>query len=162
MRNYVYIESERWRDGPVIRHLYTVGYYAPSGKFIPESDHSTKEEAAERVAYLNGSGFDFCGFIRRQHEFSQCTFGPGERVDGIIKHIEKELADAKAKPNDISEWCDIIILAIDGALRQNYSAPEIAKALANKLTKNESRNWPNWRSVPESEPIEHVRDGRAE
>lgn len=43
---YVYIESESG--------LYTVGFYAPSGKWNPESDHTTKEEAAERVHYLNG------------------------------------------------------------------------------------------------------------
>lgn len=44
--NYVYIRSEL--------HLWTVGFYAPDGKWIPESDHSTKESAAERVHYLNG------------------------------------------------------------------------------------------------------------
>jgi hypothetical protein len=35
--------------------LYTVGYYDPSGKWIPESDHDTKEAAAIRTAWLNGS-----------------------------------------------------------------------------------------------------------
>jgi hypothetical protein len=34
--------------------LYTVGYYDPYGKWIPESDHETAEKAAERVHYLNG------------------------------------------------------------------------------------------------------------
>ena len=34
--------------------LYTVGCYTPDGKWIPESDHGSKEEAAERVHYLNG------------------------------------------------------------------------------------------------------------
>jgi hypothetical protein len=35
--------------------LWTVGHYDPNGKWIPESDHDSKEEAAERVHYLNGS-----------------------------------------------------------------------------------------------------------
>lgn len=43
---YVYIKPEP--------NLWTVGHYAPDGKFIPESDHDTKEKAAERVHYLNG------------------------------------------------------------------------------------------------------------
>lgn len=43
---YVYIKSEL--------NLFTVGFYKPDGKWGPESDHSTREEAAERVAWLNG------------------------------------------------------------------------------------------------------------
>lgn len=34
--------------------LLTVGYYDPRGNWIPESDHSNRHAAAERVAYLNG------------------------------------------------------------------------------------------------------------
>jgi hypothetical protein len=34
--------------------LYTVGFYEPNGKWIPESDHETSEAAAERTAWLNG------------------------------------------------------------------------------------------------------------
>lgn len=44
---YVYIRTEKY--------LWTVGHYDPNGKWIPESDHDSKEEAAERVHYLNGS-----------------------------------------------------------------------------------------------------------
>jgi len=34
--------------------LWTVGYYSPDGTFVPESDHSDSEIAAERVHWLNG------------------------------------------------------------------------------------------------------------
>ncbi len=59
--SYVYIQSERAGQkispGNYMEHnLYTVGFYAPNGKWEPESDHSDREEAAKRVAYLNGSG----------------------------------------------------------------------------------------------------------
>lgn len=55
---YVYVQSEhagedekgRWDD------LFTVGFYDPEGKWHPEKDCATAEEAAERVAWLNGSG----------------------------------------------------------------------------------------------------------
>jgi len=44
---YVYKQSEPG--------LWTVGFYDPNGKWIPESDHESPELAASRVAYLNGS-----------------------------------------------------------------------------------------------------------
>lgn len=34
--------------------LWTVGFYAPDGKWHPESDHGSPDEAATRVHYLNG------------------------------------------------------------------------------------------------------------
>ena len=43
---YVYIQSEPG--------LWTVGHYNPSGKFVPESDWNSTEEAATRVSFLNG------------------------------------------------------------------------------------------------------------
>lgn len=36
--------------------LWTVGFYEPgTNKWIPESDWLNKEEAADRVSYLNGN-----------------------------------------------------------------------------------------------------------
>ena len=43
---YVYIRSEPG--------LYTVGFYGPDGRWEAESDHSSTEEAAQRVMALNG------------------------------------------------------------------------------------------------------------
>ena len=43
---YVYIKSE-----PM---LWTVGFYAPDGKWNPESDFDDQQKAAERVHWLNG------------------------------------------------------------------------------------------------------------
>ena len=45
--NYVYINSEPG--------LWTVGFYDPDGKWHSESDHDIREEAAKRVAWLNGA-----------------------------------------------------------------------------------------------------------
>jgi len=44
--SWVYLRSEP--------NLWTVGFYAPDGKWNPESDHNVQEEAARRVAWLNG------------------------------------------------------------------------------------------------------------
>lgn len=43
---YVYVQFEP--------NLWTVGFYSPDGKFNPESDHNNKDDAADRVHYLNG------------------------------------------------------------------------------------------------------------
>ena len=50
---YVYIRTD----------CYTVGFYDPKGKWYPESDHETKEEAASRVHYLNGGNGDETGTV---------------------------------------------------------------------------------------------------
>lgn len=43
---YVYIRSEPG--------LWTVGFYKPDGKWEPESDHDSRDDASRRVARLNG------------------------------------------------------------------------------------------------------------
>jgi len=35
-------------------NLWTVGFFMPSGEWVSESDHDTKEAAARRVRWLNG------------------------------------------------------------------------------------------------------------
>lgn len=53
---YVYIESENFVDDDGERkHVFTVGFYKPDGKFEGDSDHSYRENAAARVNYLNGA-----------------------------------------------------------------------------------------------------------
>jgi len=47
---WVYIQSEHTSAGS----LWTVGFYSPDGKWHPESDHESQENASERVHYLNG------------------------------------------------------------------------------------------------------------
>jgi hypothetical protein len=45
---YVYVKSDT--------NLWTVGFYDPSGAWCPERDEDGADAAAERVAWLNGSG----------------------------------------------------------------------------------------------------------
>jgi hypothetical protein len=44
--NYVYMKTEP--------QLWTVGFYSPDGEWNPEGDYDSKDQAAERVHYLNG------------------------------------------------------------------------------------------------------------
>jgi len=101
--------------------------------------------------------FDLIEHIRRQRTWSEQTFGPGDRAQGVIDHIRKELLEVEAAPADLSEWIDIIILAIDGAWRSGHDPENIAYALLEKQIRNENRRWPDWRTADPGKAIEHVR-----
>lgn len=42
-------------------------------------------------------------YIRRQIRWSEQTFGPGPRSEGLCNHIKKELDEIKQDPKDIYE-----------------------------------------------------------
>ncbi len=103
------------------------------------------------------TSYDLVRHIYRAREFSEKTFGPGRRSAGVVAHIRKELDEIERAPGDIEEWIDVMILALDGAWRAGHEPEEIAAALAAKQIKNENRTWPDWRTIPHDQPIEHDR-----
>jgi len=105
--------------------------------------------------------FDLRAHLHRQREWSERTFGPGQRSQGVVDHIRKELSEIEAAPGDLAEWIDVAILAFDGAWRAGHTPDQIIAALVAKQTKNEARQWPDWRSQPLDKAIEHVRTGEA-
>ena len=96
-------------------------------------------------------------YLVEHRAFSLETFGPGIRDAGIADHIRKELKEIEATPGDLEEWIDIIILAMDGFWRNNGRPSQIMPMLKAKLEKNKARQWPDWRTVPEGQAIEHIR-----
>lgn len=101
---------------------------------------------------------DFVEYLIRQKKFSEETFGPGHRTAGLIDHIQKELGEIKEDPLDLFEWVDVMILAFDGAWRTGASPDDIAEALEIKMGRNETRDWPDWRTADPDKAIEHVRE----
>jgi len=95
--------------------------------------------------------------LKRQKEFSKKTFGPDPRLRGILAHIRKELVEIERHPTDLEEWIDVVILALDGAWRAGHSVKEVVACLERKQAKNEARTWPDWRTVPVDQAIEHDR-----
>jgi len=118
------------------------------------SDHM--EDA---VSALHGQRetFDLITHLWRQRNWSERTFGPGERTEGVCDHIEKELREIRESRGDIEEWIDVAILAFDGAWRCGATPEQIASLLAYKQSKNERRKWPDWRTVEPGKAIEHIR-----
>jgi hypothetical protein len=104
-------------------------------------------------------GFDFHAHLARQAAFSLKTFGPGMRTAGVCDHIRKELLEIEADPLDLREWIDVVILALDGAWRCGGSPSQIIGGIVAKQTKNEGRNWPDWRTADPNKAIEHDRSG---
>ncbi|GGA99938.1 hypothetical protein GCM10011491_30240 [Brucella endophytica] len=100
-------------------------------------------------------------YYARQIEWSRNTFGPGTRTAGVIDHIRKELIEIETEPTDLSEWIDVVILAMDGFWRHGGSAKDLMPRLLAKQRKNFARKWPDWRTMSEDEAIEHDRSGEA-
>ncbi|MFZ2541677.1 MAG: dATP/dGTP pyrophosphohydrolase domain-containing protein [Gallionella sp.] len=103
--------------------------------------------------------FDLVGHLRHQAEWSERTFGPGGRVQGVCDHIRKELIEVEAEDGPLAEWVDVIILGLDGAWRSGATPEQIVAAIAAKQAKNEARRWPDWRTAEPGKAIEHDRTG---
>ena len=95
--------------------------------------------------------------IEKQRRFSLETFGSGSRYQGIVNHIRKELIEIEADPKDLEEWIDVILLALDGAWRSGASPKEVCETLQTKFQKNRTRTWPDYRTLADDSPIEHIR-----
>lgn len=100
--------------------------------------------------------------IKDAKEWSSVTFGPGTREKGVIAHIRKELEEIENAPTPelkAREWVDVIILGIDGLWRSRPNMPigALVAMIVAKYAKNRQRQWPDWRTLGEDQPIEHKR-----
>lgn len=94
--------------------------------------------------------------LARQREWSKATFGPGDRLLGVLDHIRKELKEIEDDPADLGEWVDVVILAFDGAWRAGWEPQQIIDAIKAKQARNEAREWPDWRTASADRAIEHT------
>lgn len=101
---------------------------------------------------------DLVKFLERQKGWSEVVFGLGPRLGGISKHIEKEINEVRhayTPEEELGEWIDIVILALDGAWRAGFTPEQVVAELQRKQEENFKRNWPP--PGPQDEPNEHVR-----
>jgi len=153
-------------DGWLLLAIYDTedGPYALFGRAMPK-------EAWPRYY---GASVDLTTHLVRQIAFSFCTFGPGRRTKGVIDHIRRELREIEDEPHRLEEWIDVVLLALDGAWRTElghynghrttmpveavaHTAGRITAALVAKQAKNETRDWPDWRTADLNKAIEHKR-----
>lgn len=134
---------------------YTCYHHRGPGKTRPACPGCLTEE---RIAHSHlMQRFDFAGWLKEKDEWSAETFGPGERTAALVEHMRRELVEVSADPADVMEWVDIVFLATEGAARMGHSPEAFCEAMRAKLAKNKARTWPDWRTVPAGQPIEHVR-----
>lgn len=103
--------------------------------------------------------------IAEFYRWAQKTFGPGVRAEGCVKHIRSELEEVLADPTDTVEWCDVMILGLNGATRAarthltDDATPEdvaryVIDAFIGKLLVNYQRTW----ARDEDGLMSHVKD----
>ena len=126
--------------------------------------HAMADAAEAKIAVLKAEldapKFDLVKHLHRQRSFSLNTFGPGLRTLGVLDHIRKELLEIEVAPHDVTEWVDVVLLALDGAWRAGHEPEDIAKAITDKQARNEARHWPDWRAVENGKAIEHIREDK--
>ncbi len=98
-------------------------------------------------------------FWREQGEWSEKTFGPTSHRGpiGPLKHLQKEILEVLANPSDLEEYVDCFFMVIDATRRAGFTYAEFVTAFQQKLVKNKSRIWPDWKTQPADTPIEHDR-----
>lgn len=85
--------------------------------------------------------FDLARFYDEKAAWSQKTFGASS-YSGVLKHLAKEIVEVTAKPSDLEEWADVVLLALDGASRHaGATGAEFVAALQAKQQKNLARKW---------------------
>jgi hypothetical protein len=158
-------EWETWQPTPFLQHAsictsqYDEQYRGQASRTLAaRQDIADLLQENERLTQR----FDFLAHLHHQRAFSERTFGPGERTAGVLDHIRKELREIEQEPSDLSEWIDVVILALDGAWRIGASPEEIIAALVAKQAKNEARTWPDWKTAEPGKAIEHLDEAALE
>jgi len=84
-------------------------------------------------------------YLQEQYQWSIATFGSGKCTQGLISHIIDELNKVVERPDDMEEWIDVAMLALDGALRlsrrKGREHEEVMECLWHKLAINHRRQW---------------------
>jgi hypothetical protein len=106
-----------------------------------------------------GEDAALAAFLIQARADSVKNYGPGERTVGVCNHIRKELVEIEeVNGADPVEWMDVVILAFDGAMRAGHEPADLLRAWRDKQALNQTRTWPDWRTLAPDAPIEHVRD----
>lgn len=95
-------------------------------------------------------------WMDNRYGWSLNTFGKGQRTKGILAHIQCELKEIEAAPNDLMEWVNLLLLAFDGAARAGHSSKAVIAGIHEKHKINLARKWPR-RESDEKGPIFHAK-----
>lgn len=117
---------------------------------VPSTAHFREEarsgKTADRVVEVTpptfrDPGVDLVGFFDDKARWSISTFGDDIPMEGVIRHLRKELDEVERDPKDLEEWVDVIFLAMDGAQRSGFSGKALVVKMIEKHQKNLRREW---------------------
>lgn len=81
--------------------------------------------------------------LQTSYDWSVSAFGEGPRQEGVINHIKDELEEIHKEEigsrERLLEWCDVLILAFNGAIRSGHTVEEVLDALECKVDFNLQR-----------------------
>ncbi len=93
----------------------------------------------------------------------RAVVGPGPRTLGVVAHIRKEIVEIEDEPADMSEWADLVILALDGCWRAmiDWTNPndvpgartwhevedDILDLLFCQIDGRDTINWPDFAAI---------------
>jgi len=117
--------------------------------------HAT--EAPDVAPVIEVADFDFAAFIGDLNKWATEIAGPGPRTDSLLKHIESEVVEILADPSDPTEWVDVAMLALDGAVRVGATPQAVVATIEAKFAKNQKRTWPDWRTADPNRALSHIR-----
>lgn len=88
-------------------------------------------------------------------EWSDATFGSGDRLVPILKHLQSEIGELVDTPMDRMEYADCFILLIEAAGKVGLSMDDLVDAAYEKHEINKNRVWgkPNKDGY-----VEHIED----
>lgn len=105
------------------------------------------------------STFNFAEYLHRQWKFSQEISGPGERTKIVSDYIRAALSELQCMASETErqrKWIDVVMLALDGALRADLSPEEIVFEMVFAQKSKEQRISDAGFADP-NKAIEHVR-----
>lgn len=115
--------------------------------------HDVKADSTLEIALLR--------FLSEKWEHSQRVFGP-QTTTGVLNHVRSEVEEIQEEPTDITEWVDLILLGMDGAMRScpdPKTAPqEVVRAIRDKFEVVKKRQYPDWRTLAPDEASYHEKD----
>lgn len=78
--------------------------------------------------------------IEQQESFQTEKF-PNHKLEGILKHLKREVDEIEKEPKDIIEWADALILYIGAMRTAGIEIYDVIKAVEIKQDINKKREW---------------------
>lgn len=85
-------------------------------------------------------------WLNKQRRWSFENHGNDEKTVAVLQTIYGEVVSTNGQPKDVNLWIRIIVLALEGALRQGFTPHEICEALEKKQIEYMAKD---------EEPLEH-------